>query len=776
MTSPSAKANLLEPVTEPELRVVNRWVLFALAVVAAGIGIRATGSAVFVGDGTHWVSMKTVTAVGVVLAALSLWFKGQSELAEAAPWHLSVARVLSGILAAMGALILLAHATTSYPEWQFLRDALSTATDRALNGALDGVPESAPQRASDALTPLLAGISFLVFGLAFLMPRSPRLLRSLDARQALFIAALSIAGFELIGMLFIKEIPDGSIFRHLALPSAVALVGLALGGLFLTPRSGLLGRTRQRTPAGIALRNSLLSAVGIPLVLGYISVQLHRSSRIDVELVITLFAVAMLFALVAVGYLSSKLVERTDSGASAILAAAPGAMIVVDSGGIIRRANLKAAAVFGYGDRPLIGVAVDELVPMSARGQHRAHRHGFERNGVPRAMGEGRELRGRRLDGSEFEIEVSLSPLESPGGQLVVCAIDDVTERRRELWSLHESEQRFRQAFESAAVGFAIVGLGGEWIRLNEAMCRLLGYRDEELRAMTFADVTHPEDIDGDLDLVGQLLRGEIPRYELGKRYIRKDGVVVWAHLSAQVVRDVAGQPLYFVAIIQDVSESHHAASAARASLAEKETLLREIHHRVKNNLQVISSILNLQANSSASAEVHKQFDTARQRVRTMAMVHERLYRSERLTTIDVTAHLRELAELQHSAHQDANQSVVLDFSGEPFHVSIDIAIPLGLIANELVDNAFKHGLQGRSGGTLRVQIERLGEDRGRISVSNDGAEIDPALDLDMVASLGLRLVRALLPQVQGALDIQRGPQTSFSLTFQDAVPMERNA
>jgi diguanylate cyclase (GGDEF)-like protein/PAS domain S-box-containing protein len=130
----------------------------------------------------------------------------------------------------------------------------------------------------------------------------------------------------------------------------------------------------------------------------------------------------------------------------------------------------------------------------------------------------------------------------------------DITERRQRDNALLESEASFRNAFDAAAIGMAIIALDGKWLQVNSQACRMLGYSESELKNLTFQDVTHPDDLQRDLDYVGQVLRGEIPSYQIEKRYLHKDGQVVWALLSVSLVRGRGGAPVHFVSQLQDIS------------------------------------------------------------------------------------------------------------------------------------------------------------------------------------------------------------------------------
>src|SRR5713226_9840359 len=127
------------------------------------------------------------------------------------------------------------------------------------------------------------------------------------------------------------------------------------------------------------------------------------------------------------------------------------------------------------------------------------------------------------------------------------------SESRRMELELRESEERFRGAFESAAIGMALVAPDGRWLRVNPSLCRIVGYSPEELLATTFQAITHPEDLDTDVEFAQRMLGGSIPHYQMEKRYFHKDGHLVWILLSVSLVRDADGRPLYFVSQIQDI-------------------------------------------------------------------------------------------------------------------------------------------------------------------------------------------------------------------------------
>src|SRR4029077_14873263 len=149
-------------------------------------------------------------------------------------------------------------------------------------------------------------------------------------------------------------------------------------------------------------------------------------------------------------------------------------------------------------------------------------------------------------------VEVSANILRDGRWQAFVR---DISERKRIERTLQESEERFRLTVDEAPIGMALVALDGRFVRVNRALCELIGYSSDELTGLTFQAITHPDDLDGDLALLGQLNRGEIPRYQLEKRYISKDGMIVDIMLSVSILCDREGTALYYIAQIEDITE-----------------------------------------------------------------------------------------------------------------------------------------------------------------------------------------------------------------------------
>lgn len=275
--------------------------------------------------------------------------------------------------------------------------------------------------------------------------------------------------------------------------------------------------------------------------------------------------------------------KRAEERFRSLLEAAPDAMVIVNNQGHIVLINEQTQRLFGYSAAELLGQSVEILIPERFHRSHIGNRSGFLANPPTRGMGVGLELYGARKDGTEFPVEVSLSPLETEEGVLVSSAIRDITRRKQVEQALRNSEEQFRSAFDYAAIGMALVGLDGRWLKVNRALCEIVGYTPEELLPKTFQDITHPDDLEADLSYVRQILDGQIKTYQMEKRYFHKLGYTVWVLLSVSLVRDSDGRPIHFISQIQDITLRKR----VEAALTEERNLLRTLLDHLPDNVFV---------------------------------------------------------------------------------------------------------------------------------------------------------------------------------------------
>lgn len=312
--------------------------------------------------------------------------------------------------------------------------------------------------------------------------------------------------------------------------------------------------------------------------------------------------------------------------------------------------------------------------------------------------------------------------------------------------------------------------LDGKLLTWNNGARRTFGYTSEEMVGQVIDRITASDDAELRAR-VAQLSRDEgVEREELVCR--RKDGRTIDVSLTLSPLRN-GGQEVTGASIIaRDISDAKKADRAVRASLMEKEVLLKEIHHRVKNNLQVISSLLKLHAEKVDNAETRSAFQDSQDRVRSIALLHENLYRSKNLGNVDVEEYTRTLVDTL--ARANRRGALDIEVGVDDIQLEVDNAVPYGLILNELVTNALKHAFgPDAKGAKLRVELRRR-EEMLELTVSDNGRGMKPDFDIGQAKGLGMQLVRSLSRQL-GATIVFAGDAsgTTATLRFREHEPEE---
>ena len=294
---------------------------------------------------------------------------------------------------------------------------------------------------------------------------------------------------------------------------------------------------------------------------------------------------------------------------------------------------------------------------------------------------------------------------------------------------------------------------------VNQAACAELKFTQEDLNGRSFEELFTADSIPDKRQLPETLAPGIECFMQTA------EGEQLPVHCSAAEMRGDREALEGFVCVASNISRQKEAEERLVASLREKELLLKEVHHRVKNNLQVISSLLNLQARELEDPDTARLFQESQGRVRSMALIHEQLYRSNDLARIDFAAYVQDL--VGHLKQGLGSESVPIHFclDIEPLPLSLDLAIPCGMIVNELVSNAQKHAFPNGEAGEILVEFSgQSGE--YRLTVADNGVGIQEELATAESTSLGLKVVQALTRQIHGDLELRHDEGTAFIIRF----------
>jgi two-component system sensor histidine kinase UhpB len=376
----------------------------------------------------------------------------------------------------------------------------------------------------------------------------------------------------------------------------------------------------------------------------------------------------------------------------------------------------------------------------------------------------------RTADGHDFPCEVRLVRLPDPSRVLVRGSVTDITERKRAEEALRESEERFRSAFDFAAIGMALVAPDGRFLRVNQSLCDMVGYSATELLARDFQSITHPDDLVPDLGLVRQMLAGSIPYYHVEKRYLDKEGRIVWALLSVSLLRGRHDEPLYFISQIQDITERTNAEKTLQAynlrlkalsrqilgtQETERRRLARELHDEIGQMLTTVGLRLHqlkTACGASAEAELNEDIAFVNRAIEEVRELSLNL-RPPMLDVLGLEAALRWYAQTQ---SQRSGVDVRLVGHLNVPRLDPDLEIACFRVVQESTTNVLRHARARHVWIELQEEETELG-----VVIRDDGVGFDVAAMHKRAGcggSFGILAMRERVDLLGGQLEIESAP------------------
>ena len=353
------------------------------------------------------------------------------------------------------------------------------------------------------------------------------------------------------------------------------------------------------------------------------------------------------------------------------------------------------------------------------------------------------------------QVQIGTS-LDSPDW---ISVQEDITEQKQADQKLRKSEEKFRTICEHAPVMIDAFDQDGRCLLWNRECEKRLGWKREEIFACADPlSLFYPDP--GVRNHVLEVIKkadGTFREYDV----LAKDGsnrIQLWADF-----RVPSGT---LISVGYDITERKRAEEQIKASLGEKKTLLKEIHHRVKNNLQVISSLLDLQAESHTHPQILQALTDNQNRVHSMALIHEHLYDSDNFKQINFARYISDLMYSLLNLHNTPLSNVALEFNLDELYLDIDIAIPCGLILNELVSNCYKHAFLGERKGKIHITFCLEGDNQFVLIIRDNGIGFPESLNFRETKSLGLQLICTLTNQLEGTITLDRDGGTVFRIAF----------
>jgi PAS domain S-box-containing protein len=447
------------------------------------------------------------------------------------------------------------------------------------------------------------------------------------------------------------------------------------------------------------------------------------------------------------------LIETTDTG-----------YLILDAQGRVIDANKEYIRLTGYGaPEEILGRGVVEWTAP----------YDLERNAaeVKRCVEQG-YIRNLEIDyinrsGQITPIELNATVLGSGDSARILSLCRDITERKLAEEVLRKSEENFRRSLDDSPLGVRIVTMEGETIYANRAILDIYGYDSiEELKTTPLKERYTPGSYAAFQTRKEKRLLREYDPFEYEVSIVRKNGEV----RDLQVFRKeiLWNGERQFQTIYQDITERKLVEAQLHAALQEKELLIREVHHRVKNNMQVMSGLLDLQASSTGNPELTEMLNESKSRIRAMALIHEKLYDSKDFTRIDLAGYVRALSQelFQVYAINPGKIDLIIQINGA-IYVNISKAIPCGLILNELISNALEHAFPGDKLGKLQITIHETKNAEIEIVICDNGLGLPDDVDIHRLRSVGLYLVNELVTkQLDGQIEVRRDGGTEFRIKF----------
>lgn len=372
------------------------------------------------------------------------------------------------------------------------------------------------------------------------------------------------------------------------------------------------------------------------------------------------------------------------------------------------------------------------------------------------------------LGKTKVQLIAELSGLKQRAAELEKKLKDITRHHQQARITLMEEKDKKQMYLDIAEVILVALDKNGQITLINRKGCRILGYEYGELIGKNWFETCLPLKIRYDVfNVFKQLMEGKIEAVEYFENPVLnstgEERLIAWHNA---ILRNEHGDIAGTLSSGQDITEQKQAENELKNSLKEKELLVKEVHHRVKNNMAVISSLLNLQAEKFEEPSVLNAFRDSQHRIRSMALVHEKLYQAKDLSKIEFSQYINDLSQQVSRSNEFQGTSISVKVKADNIKLGIDTAIPCGLIINELLTNAFKYAFPNNRRGEIHIHMKLVKNKFYKLIISDNGVGLPGHIDVQNPSGFGLNLVYLLTQQLEGEVKAQREKGTTFIITF----------
>ncbi len=429
------------------------------------------------------------------------------------------------------------------------------------------------------------------------------------------------------------------------------------------------------------------------------------------------------------------------------------AIITADKKGVVQQWNAGAEDLFGWSQEEAVGnIAADTIIP--PQHQYTILQHTLDSQNQDKV-----ETTAYHRDGHEFPVELSLTKTGTSDDHSLIAIVRDITQRKKSEQDLMLFQNLINQSNDAMMI---VDPQTGKYLYVNNEACKSLGYSRDELLNMYMKDIEVVLTDDFSWFRHAERIQ-KMNNMIIESHHKRKDETVFPVEISVKFIGQ--GASSYLVAIIRDITERKSYDRQIQSALSENKTLLREIHHRVKNNLQIISSFFNLQKGHIHDSNALSMINECQNRIKAIALVHEKLYRTEQFTNIDLKEYIADMIKSLAELYEIKQNNISIHMDMESIMINVNVAIPCGLIINELVSNALQHAFPNSSRGRIVVKIHSVNNEI-LLHISDNGRDISSSPNIEEGQPLGLLIVETLVNQLNGKITVDKNNGTFYNIRF----------
>ena len=454
--------------------------------------------------------------------------------------------------------------------------------------------------------------------------------------------------------------------------------------------------------------------------------------------------------------------QESESKFRSYIENAPMGIFITDQTGRFIEVNPSAAIGLGYTEDELLKLKITDIIDSSNVDVGSRHFYTVVHEG--RDVG---DILFRKKDGSVLWAQVNAVKLSE---ERFIAFCQDITSRKKAEILLFKSEERMRSIFDNLHIGIFQSTLDGKFVYLNSAISEILGYSSageliDMVESSSIADVIYEEPLNRPAFV--REVSSEPGIWKIfDNRYKRKDGTAFDGILAFCERPDPVNGEIFHYGYVIDITESKIAEDKIKRLLSEKELLLKEVHHRIKNNMSAVAALLYLQAESMTDKAAVSLLDDARNRIKSMMLIYDRLYRTADYKNVDLTGYISDLVDEISLTYKIDGRNILLEKNILNFKMDSQMLFPIGIIINEIITNAFKHAFPDRNSGVIFISVQSYGNAL-KLLIRDNGVGIPDSFNIKTTDGFGLSLVNILVNQMNGTLEIIKNNGTEYRIVIE---------